>query len=308
MSEDALEKVMVDFVNRQFDVLLATTIIENGIDIPNANTMIVNRADAFGLAELYQLRGRIGRSRHRAFAYLLIPGEAALTETARRRIEVLREYSHLGAGFQVALYDLEIRGAGNIVGYEQSGQIAALGFEMYAQLLRDTIRELQGEPVPEERPTQVTICLPTVLPEDYVAEAPQRLGFYKRIAAARDAAALAEAAAELRERFGPLPEPAHNLLRVARLRIDGELLGLERIDWRAEALEIAARRGAATAPERVMALVARSGGRARLAGASRLVWRWISRDPEGRLTEALDLLNSLMIPSEGPSRQGWPPV
>ena len=174
-------------------MLVSTSIVESGLDIPNANTMIVNRADAFGLAELYQLRGRIGRSRHRAFAYLLIPGEDALTDTARRRIEVLREYSHLGAGFQVALFDLEIRGAGNIVGYEQSGQIAALGFEMYAQLLRDTIRELQGEPVPEERPTQVTICLPTVLPETYVAETPQRLGFYKRIAAARDPAALEEA-------------------------------------------------------------------------------------------------------------------
>ena len=293
MAERELSRVMAAFRGGTLDVLVSTSIVESGLDIPNANTMIVNRADAFGLAELYQLRGRIGRSRHRAFAYLLIPGEDALTDTARRRIEVLREYSHLGAGFQVALFDLEIRGAGNIVGYEQSGQIAALGFEMYAQLLRDTIRELQGEPVPEERPTQVTICLPTVLPEAYVAEAPQRLGFYKRIAAARDPAALEEAAAELRERFGPLPEPAHNLLRVARLRLAGEALGLERIDWRADTLELAARRGAAVAPERVVALVARSGGRARLAGENRLTWRWRSRDADGRVAEALELLSGL---------------
>ncbi|MHB8837297.1 MAG: transcription-repair coupling factor [Candidatus Methylomirabilia bacterium] len=293
MAERELSRVMAAFRGGTLDVLVSTSIVESGLDIPNANTMIVSRADAFGLAELYQLRGRIGRSRHRAFAYLLIPGENALSDTARRRIEVLREYSHLGAGFQVALFDLEIRGAGNIVGYEQSGQIAALGFEMYAQLLRDTIRELQGEPIPEERPTQVTISLPTVLPEAYVAEAPQRLGFYKRIAAARTPAALEEAAAELRERFGPLPEPAHNLLRVARLRLAGETLGLERIDWHADTFDILARRGAAVAPERVVALVARSGGRARLAGENRLTWRWRSRDADGRLAEALELLSGL---------------
>jgi len=293
MAERELSRVMAAFRGGTLDVLVSTSIVESGLDIPNANTMIVNRADAFGLAELYQLRGRIGRSRHRAFAYLLIPGEDALTDTARRRIEVLREYSHLGAGFQVALFDLEIRGAGNIVGYEQSGQIAALGFEMYAQLLRDTIRELQGEPVPDERPTQVTICLPTVLPEAYVAEMPQRLGFYKRIAAARDPEALEEAATELRERFGPLPEPARNLLRVARLRLAGEALGLERIDWNADTLEFTARRGASVAPERVVALVARSGGRARLAGENRLSWRWRSRDADGRVAEALELLSGL---------------
>ncbi len=296
MAERELSRVMAAFRGGSLDVLVSTSIVESGLDIPNANTMLVNRADAFGLAELYQLRGRIGRSRHRAFAYLLIPGEEALSDTARRRIEVLREYSHLGAGFQVALYDLEIRGAGNIVGYEQSGQIAALGFEMYAQLLRDTIRELQGEAVPEERPTQVTICTPTVLPDDYVSETPQRLGFYKRIAAARDPAALEEAAAELRERFGPLPEPARNLLRVARLRLAGEALGLERIDWRADTLELSARRGSTAAPERVVAIVARSGGQARLAGENRLAWRWRSRDPEGRLAEALELLSALGPP------------
>ena len=164
MAERELSAVMARFRGGELDVLVSTSIVESGLDIPNANTMLVNRADAFGLAELYQLRGRIGRSRHRAFAYLLIPGEEALSPTARRRIEVLREYSHLGAGFQVALYDLEIRGAGNIVGYEQSGHIAALGFELYAQLLRDTIRELQGEPVPERHPTAVAVALPTALP------------------------------------------------------------------------------------------------------------------------------------------------
>jgi len=296
MAERELSRVMAAFRSGTLDVLVSTSIVESGLDIPNANTMIVNRADAFGLAELYQLRGRIGRSRHRAFAYLLIPGEDALSDTARRRIEVLREYSHLGAGFQVALFDLEIRGAGNIVGYEQSGQIAALGFEMYAQLLRDTIHELQGEPVPEEHPTQVTICLPTVLPENYITEVPQRLGFYKRIAAARDSPALEEAAAELRERFGPLPEPAHTLLRVARLRLAGEKLGLARIDWHADTLEFTARRGASVAPERVVALIARSGGRARLAGENRLSWRWRTRTPEDRLAEALELLSRLGAP------------
>ncbi len=298
MAERELSRVMTAFRSGELDVLVSTSIVESGLDIPNANTMLVNRADAFGLAELYQLRGRIGRSRHRAYAYLLIPGEEALSPAARRRIEVLREYSHLGAGFQVALYDLEIRGAGNIVGYEQSGHIAALGFELYAQLLRDTIRELQGEPRPERLPTQVAVALPTLLPEAYVAETPQRLSIYKRIAAAESAEALEDVAAELRERYGPVPDEVRNLLRVSRLRLEGEALGLERIDWRAEALELTVRGAGNIPPERVVALIGRSGGRARLLGANRLSLHWGARDAEGRYAEALAALQGL---SAGPA-------
>ncbi|HWR97551.1 MAG TPA: TRCF domain-containing protein, partial [Candidatus Methanoperedens sp.] len=299
MAERELAAVMAGFRSGGIDVLVSTSIVESGLDIPNANTMLVNRADAFGLAELYQLRGRIGRSRHRAFAYLLIPGEEALSATARRRIEVLREYSHLGAGFQIALYDLEIRGAGNIVGYEQSGHIAALGFELYAQLLRDTIRELQGEPVAERHPTAVAVALPTVLPPEYVAETPQRLDLYKRIAAAREPAALDDAASELRERYGPLPEAARNLLWVARLRLAGEAAGLERIEWRSDALELAARRGQTVAPERIAALLAVAGGRARPAPGNRILVRWRAADAPGRFAEALELLGVLGTPREG---------
>jgi transcription-repair coupling factor (superfamily II helicase) len=298
MAERELSAVMARFRAGEIDVLASTSIVESGLDIPNANTMLVNRADAFGLAELYQLRGRIGRSRHRAFAYLLIPGEESLSATARRRIEVLREYSHLGAGFQVALYDLEIRGAGNIVGYAQSGHIAALGFELYAQLLRDTIRELQGEPAPEHHPTAVAVALSTALPPGYVAETPQRLDLYRRIAAARDTGALDDTAAELRERYGPLPEAARNLFWVARLRLAGEAAGVERIDWRADALELTSRRGAAAPPERIAALLAAAGGRARPAAGNRILVRWRAADAEGRLAEALELLAALALRHE----------
>jgi transcription-repair coupling factor (superfamily II helicase) len=294
MEERELAAAMARFRRGEYDVLLSTSIVESGLDIPNANTMIVDRADIFGLAELYQLRGRIGRSRHRAYAYLLIPGEQALSPTARRRIEVLREYSHLGAGFQIALYDLEIRGAGNIVGYQQSGHIAALGFELYAELLHNTIRELQGEVVPEERPTQVTLPFATHLPEEYVPEMTQRLSFYKRVAAARDAAGLEETVQELRERYGPLPNPARRLVWAAELRLVGLAAGLERIDWRTDSLELTFRAGGAFDPGRVATLLTEGGGRVRMSGERRLARRWEATADEPRFEEAREVVQGLV--------------
>ena len=205
MGEQALERVMVDFVSRKFDVLLATTIIENGLDIPNANTIVVNRADRYGLAQLYQLRGRVGRSDRRAYAYLLIPPEDALSPVARKRLAAIKEFSDLGSGFRVAALDLEIRGAGNLLGGEQSGHIEAIGFEMYMRLLEETIREIKGEPGDDDVRAQVNLKIELRIAEDYIPDMNQRLGVYRRLASARSDAALGSVLDEMRDRYGPPP-------------------------------------------------------------------------------------------------------
>ena len=177
---------MSRFVNKELDVLLATTIIESGLDIPSANTIIVNRADHFGLAQLYQLRGRVGRSRERAYAYLLVPARRPVTKDAQKRLEVLQRFTELGAGFKIASHDLEIRGAGNLLGKDQSGQIAAVGFELYSELLDEAVRELKGEPPREEIDPDVQLPVPAFIPDAYVPDVHQRLYFYKRLAQAGD--------------------------------------------------------------------------------------------------------------------------
>ena len=293
MSERTLEKVMTDFRGGEYDLLLCTTIVESGLDIPNANTMIINRADIFGLAELYQLRGRIGRSRHRAYAYFLVPSEGGLSPAARKRIEVIRDFAHLGAGFQIALYDLEIRGAGSVLGYRQSGNIANLGFDLYTKLLRETIRELQGEPAVEERPAKISLSLPTFIPESFVESINQRLTFYKKIADASSDADLEEIAGELRERFGPPPEPVLHLLRGARLKITAENLGVKSLDWREDGLRLSFYPQAPVAPEKIVAALKEAPPGSRLTDQDRLLLCWGSDGPRERFGEALSLLQSL---------------
>ena len=175
---------MSRFVNKELDVLLATTIIESGLDIPSANTIIVNRADHFGLAQLYQIRGRVGRSRERAYAYLLVPARRPVTKDAQKRLEVLQRFSELGAGFKIASHDLEIRGAGNLLGKDQSGQIEAVGFELYSELLDEAVRELKGEPPREDIDPDVQLPVPAFIPDPYMPDVHQRLYFYKRLAQA----------------------------------------------------------------------------------------------------------------------------
>ena len=187
MSEDELERVMVDFVAHKYDVLLATTIIENGLDIPNANTIIINRADRYGLSQLYQLRGRVGRSDRRAYAYLLIPPEDSLTPVAKKRLAAIREFSDLGSGFRVAALDLEIRGAGNLLGGEQSGHIEAVGFDMYMKLLEQTIKELKGEEIEDEVRANVNLRVDLRIDDAYIPDMNQRLTVYRRMAAVRTA-------------------------------------------------------------------------------------------------------------------------
>jgi transcription-repair coupling factor (superfamily II helicase) len=219
MPEHELEQAMVKFVRRDADILVATTIIESGLDIPNANTMFINQADNYGLADLHQLRGRVGRYKHRAYTYLLLDSDRAVTPTAARRLKAIEEFTELGAGFKIAMRDLEIRGAGNILGTQQSGHIAAVGYEMYCQLLENAVRQLKKQP--QRTPLEVSIDLPwrAYLPRDYVAGQRARIEVYRRLARVRRLERLEDFRQELRDRFGPPPEPAEWLLRQAELRL-----------------------------------------------------------------------------------------
>ncbi len=230
MSEEELERAMVDFVARKFDVLVSTTIVENGLDIPNANTIVINRADRYGLAQLYQLRGRVGRSDRRAYAYLLIPAEQALSPVARKRLAAIREFSDLGSGFRIAALDLEIRGAGNLLGGEQSGHIEAVGFDTYMKLLADTIRELKGEDLADDRRATVNLGLDLRIDGSYIPDMNQRLAAYRRLASARTVDEVAAFLDELRDRYGAPPPSVTNLAEYARIRVVADRLGLESVD------------------------------------------------------------------------------
>jgi transcription-repair coupling factor (superfamily II helicase) len=219
MPEHELEQAMVRFVRRDADVLVATTIIESGLDIPNANTMFINQADNYGLADLHQLRGRVGRYKHRAYAYLLLDSERSVTPNAARRLKAIEEFTELGAGFKIALRDLEIRGAGNILGTQQSGHIAAVGYEMYCQLLENAVRQLKNQPLRTPLETSVDLPWPAYLPRDFVPGQRQRVEVYRRLARVRRLERLDDFRQELRDRFGPIPEPAEWMLRLAKLRL-----------------------------------------------------------------------------------------
>ena len=255
MGEKALEQVMVDFIEGKAQVLVCSTIIENGIDIPRANTIIINRADCFGLSQLYQLRGRVGRSRHRAYAYLLIPGEGSLTREARERLRVLQDLTELGAGFRVASHDLELRGAGDLLGARQAGQIAAIGFEMYTELLEETIDELKGLEREEKIDPEVRLGLSAFLPEKYLPDPNQRLVFYKQLAAAEAVEELYDLADELRDRYGELPEPATLLIEVMKLRVLMKRLKVEQAEYDGRQLLFAFHAGTPVPPEKILKLM-----------------------------------------------------
>jgi transcription-repair coupling factor (superfamily II helicase) len=229
MDERQLERVMVRFWDREIDVLVSTTIIESGLDIPNANTLVIERADLLGLSQLHQLRGRVGRSSERGYAYFMFPEGASITEPAYERLKTIAEHARLGSGLAIAMRDLEIRGAGNVVGAEQSGHVAAVGFDMYSQLLKEEIGDLTGEPVEREVDIKVDLPVDAHLPHDYVADATQRLELYQRISAVRDAPGVRDVRAELEDRFGPLPAPADRLLTIAALRAAMRRWGLSEL-------------------------------------------------------------------------------
>ncbi len=256
MSEGDLERVMLRFMHHEADILVATTIIENGLDIPLCNTILINRADRFGLSELYQLRGRVGRSNRRAYAYLLLPSEIELTAIARRRLAALKEFSDLGAGFKIAALDLELRGAGNLLGGEQSGHIDAVGFELYTSMLDQAVRELKGEALPEEAAIQLNLGLSIRIPADYIQEENQRLRMYKRIAGVESESQLADVGSELQDRYGEPPLAVRNLLEYASLKLLAIEAGVTGIERKREQVTVRFRQNANVDPERLMRFVA----------------------------------------------------
>ena len=279
MSEGELSRVMLRFIRHEADVLVATTIIENGLDIPNANTIIINRADRFGLAELYQLRGRVGRSNHRAYAYLLVPPEVSLSGLARQRLAALKEFSDLGAGFRIAALDLELRGAGNMLGREQHGHIESVGFDMYCQMLERAVSQRKGEAVAPERRATINLGMDIRISPDYIENESSRLRVYKRIAGADSEDARKAILAELRDRFGPPPPAVENLLEYALLKALAEKSLVASIERRGERVAIRWHEDTPVKPEQLVKLIrARKDMRFDPAGT---LWIESKRQPEG---------------------------
>jgi transcription-repair coupling factor (superfamily II helicase) len=246
MNEDALEQVMIGFWEKHYDVLVCTTIVESGLDIPNANTLIVERADAFGLSQLHQIRGRVGRGRERAYAYFTYPPEKPLTELAHDRLATIAQNTEIGAGMAVAMKDLEIRGAGNLLGGEQSGHIASVGFDLYMRLVGEAVSDFKrgGRPAgdadgPEPVETKVDLPIDAHLPHEYVPGERLRLEAYRRLAAAGDDAAVAAVRAELVDRYGPIPTPVENLLTVASFRAYAKQFGISEVTLQGNAIRFA---------------------------------------------------------------------
>ncbi|HEV2999596.1 MAG TPA: TRCF domain-containing protein, partial [Solirubrobacteraceae bacterium] len=242
MDEKQLEDRMLRFLRGEADVLVSTSIIESGIDIPQANTLIVDRADLFGLSQLYQIRGRVGRSRERAYAYLLYPSAAALTKEAADRLSALSDYTELGAGFKVAMRDLELRGAGNLLGDEQSGHVAALGFELYLQMLDEAVREraAEGDGAADDtwEPVRLDVNVDAYVPADYVPYEQAKVDVHRRIAGAYEVAELEELRSELEDRFGPIPVPLQNLISLQRARIKLGQAGARAVSFRGNRLAV----------------------------------------------------------------------
>ncbi|MDP8983174.1 MAG: transcription-repair coupling factor [Acidobacteriota bacterium] len=255
MGEAALEKVLLGFMRHEFDVFVSTTIVENGIDIPLANTMLIENAERYGLSELYQLRGRVGRSNRRAYAYLLVPADTELSEVARKRLAALKEFSDLGAGFKIAALDLELRGAGNLLGGEQHGHIEAVGFDMYVRLLEETVHELKGEEVPLEVHSTLNLGLDIRIPPEYISEEHQRLRAYKRIADARNKEDAERILEEMQDRYGAAPGAVLNLIKFSVLKSMAQKLGIEAIDRRQGIASIKFHKESRVDPARLMSMV-----------------------------------------------------
>ncbi|MBI1356794.1 MAG: transcription-repair coupling factor [Acidobacteria bacterium] len=294
MGENELEKVMYKFVHHEYDLLLATTIVENGLDIPLANTILIHDAQNYGLSELYQLRGRVGRSNRRAYAYLLIPEDRELTDVARKRLAALKEFSELGSGFKIAALDLELRGGGNLLGAEQSGHIGAVGFETYCRLLEETVRELRGEVVEEQVRSSLRLHIDIHIPTDYISEEAQRLRAYKRLAEAADEEQRARLEAELADRYGPLPQSVRNLLEYSLLKTDAENIRASSIERRGPRLTIKFREDSKVDPVRLMEFVSQTRG-ATFSPTGELTWIGAPEQAPELLAAVRDLLRRIAI-------------
>lgn len=298
MAERELEQVMLDFYHRRFNVLLCTTIVESGIDVPTANTIVINRADRFGLAQLHQLRGRVGRSHHRAYAYLVAPPRAVMTADAIKRLEAIDSLEDLGSGFVLATHDLEIRGAGELLGETQSGQIQEIGFSLYTELLGRAIRSLKAgkEPnllEPLGAGVEINLHLAALLPDDYVPDVHLRLMLYKRIASAASREELRDLQVELIDRFGLLPAVAKNFMHIAAIKLDAAALGIEKIDASAAGGYLQFGRNANVNPVVLVQLVQSAGQAYRMQGADRLQFRLAMPNEEDRFNAVEELLRTL---------------
>jgi transcription-repair coupling factor (superfamily II helicase) len=292
MPEAGLEKVMLAFVEGRADVLVATTIVENGLDIPRANTLIVNRADRYGLGQLYQLRGRVGRSDRRAFAYLLVPPDTVLSEIARKRLAAIREFSDLGAGFRIAALDLELRGAGNLLGGQQSGHIQAVGLDLYVKLLEQAILELRGEPAGEAPRAALHLRVEMRIPPAYVPETHQRLSIYKRVSQVRAPGEITLLREELRDRYGPPPPEVEGLLRFAELRLRAEALAVLQVDAASRALALRLDARTPLQADALVRVVRERPGAALLPDGLR--WPTGGEEPLGALGGLLDRLQATL--------------
>jgi transcription-repair coupling factor (superfamily II helicase) len=299
MVETELEKVMLKFMHHEADILVATTIIENGLDIPLCNTILINRAERLGLSELYQLRGRVGRSDRRAYAYLLLPSEIELTPIARRRLAALKEFSDLGAGFKIAALDLELRGAGNLLGGEQSGHIEAVGFELYTQMLDRAVRELKGEMPEEEIATQLNLGLNIRIPAEYIPEENQRLRMYKRVAGVERETQLHDVRAELIDRYGEPPLAVRNLLEYAELKLLAVRVGVNSVERKREQVSIKFRQNATVDAEKLARFVASQRG-AQFTPDGTLKFTQKATAAEDVLNNLKQLLETLAIPEKAP--------
>ncbi|TCO40904.1 transcription-repair coupling factor [Dokdonella fugitiva] len=298
MPDRELELIMLDFYRQRFNVLVATTIIESGIDVPSANTIIINRADRFGLAQLHQLRGRVGRSHHRAYAYLMIPEGRSITADAEKRLEALASLDELGAGFTLATHDLEIRGAGELLGEEQSGQIEEVGFSLYTEMLDRAVRALRQGKVPDfdltsEHETEIELHLPALIPDDYLPDVNTRLTLYKRIASARDEDALRELQVEMVDRFGLLPDPVKQLFAVTALKLAATPLGIRKLELGASGGRVIFRPNPAVEPLTVIRLIQSQPRVYALDGQDKLRFKLPLEGATERLRAAQDLLRAL---------------
>jgi transcription-repair coupling factor (superfamily II helicase) len=290
-TEGALERVMLEFVEGRYDVLVATAIVENGLDIPRANTILIDRADLFGLSQLYQLRGRVGRSRERAYCYLIVPPANAMTEEARSRIEALERHTELGSGFQIASLDLELRGAGDLLGGEQSGSVASVGFDLFCQMLDEAVHELRGDVVVHDVDPELSFDVTALLPEEYVGDVGVRLSLYKRLAGAEDEARVAELAGEMEDRFGPPPEEARRLVHLMTLKTELRRLRALGCEASARAVTIHLREDTPLDPRKVTELVRKTKSPYRLTPDMRLTRRFDGT--ESGLVNAESMLGEL---------------
>jgi transcription-repair coupling factor (superfamily II helicase) len=313
MAERALEQVMVDFLTGKYNILVCTSIIESGLDIPTANTIVIERSDTFGLADLYQLRGRVGRSHVRAYAYLLTPPETMITPDAVKRLSVMQEYSSLGQGFRIAMRDMEIRGAGNILGTSQSGHVSLVGYEMYLDLLEDAIQELKGEESAPRIDPEIHLKLEVYIPDDYVPDTQQRMNLYKRLSKAETNTEIEDTEEEIFDLYGKPPVQVHQLIQVMRIRLAMKEIRILRLDYNGQELVLTFDPDTPIRPETLVQW-AQADHLVKIMPGDRLKYRIGKTDPDTRIKKCQELFSRLdhdrpeSAASEKPDKEHFRPT